>query len=267
MNRHRHEQSSSWAALQASHRSVSGNTIRAAVLGANDGLVSNLSLVAGVAGASLAAQTILITGFAGLAAGSCAMAMGEWISVQTSREVNERELRVESQELMRFPDEETEERAALYESRGLAPAGARQLAEGVIANGPLALEVMAREELGIDPDQLGVAVESRGLTVHHVLPRGVRPAGSVLLRLTPISAHHQRRAQRDRPARAGSRRDNPHRPLAASFCDPTAAVRAWRSGDHLCNRRSRGRCCRVGAGRFAAQAVPGPRTTTTGQCA
>jgi vacuolar iron transporter family protein len=139
MNRRlRHEQTSSWDALQATHRSVSGNTIRAAVLGANDGLVSNLSLVAGVAGASLAAQTILITGFAGLAAGSCAMAMGEWISVQTSREVNERELRV-----------------ALYESRGLAPPGARQLAESVIANGPLALEVMAREELGIDPDQPG----------------------------------------------------------------------------------------------------------------
>jgi VIT1/CCC1 family predicted Fe2+/Mn2+ transporter len=114
------------------------------VLGANDGLVSNLSLVAGVAGASLAAQTILITGFAGLAAGSCAMAMGEWISVQTSRELNERELRVETEELNRFPAEETDELAALYESRGLAPAGARQLAESVIANGPLALEVMAR---------------------------------------------------------------------------------------------------------------------------
>ena len=153
--RHHHEQPLSWAALQASHRSVSGNTIRAAVLGANDGLVSNLSLVAGVAGASLAAQTILITGFAGLAAGSCAMAMGEWISVQTSREVNERELRVETEELKRFPDEETDELAALYVSRGLAPAGARQLAKSVIANGHLALEVMAREDLGIDPVQLG----------------------------------------------------------------------------------------------------------------
>ncbi|MFL6049844.1 MAG: VIT1/CCC1 transporter family protein [Gaiellales bacterium] len=151
----RHQPPSSWSALQASHRSISGNTIRAAVLGANDGLVSNLSLVAGVAGAALAAQTILITGFAGLAAGSCAMAMGEWISVQTSREVNERELRVETEELRRFPEEETDELTALYESRGLAPAGARQLAESVIADGSLALEVMAREELGIDPNQLG----------------------------------------------------------------------------------------------------------------
>ena len=119
----RHEEPSSWVALQASHRSISGNTIRAAVLGANDGLVSNLSLVAGVAGASLAAQTILITGFAGLAAGSCAMAMGEWISVQTSRELYERELRVETEELVRFPAEETDELAALYESRGFERAG------------------------------------------------------------------------------------------------------------------------------------------------
>ncbi len=125
------------------------------MLGANDGLVSNLSLVAGVAGAALAAQTILITGFAGLAAGSCAMAMGEWISVQTSRELYERELRVETEELARFPAEETEELTALYESRGLDPTDARRLAESVIANHPLALQVMAREELGIDPESLG----------------------------------------------------------------------------------------------------------------
>ena len=125
------------------------------MLGANDGLVSNLSLVAGVAGAALAAQTILITGFAGLAAGSCAMAMGEWISVQTSRELYERELWVETEELARFPTEETDELTALYESRGLERIDARRLAETVIANRPLALQVMAREELGIDPTQLG----------------------------------------------------------------------------------------------------------------
>jgi VIT1/CCC1 family predicted Fe2+/Mn2+ transporter len=144
-----------WAALQASHRSVAGNTVRAAVLGANDGLVSNLSLVAGVAGASLAARTILITGLAGLAAGSCAMAMGEWISVQTSRELYERELRVEAEELKRFPGDEAAELAALYTQRGLEPEGARRLAESVIADRSVALDVMAREELGINPDDLG----------------------------------------------------------------------------------------------------------------
>jgi VIT1/CCC1 family predicted Fe2+/Mn2+ transporter len=149
------ETTPSWAALQASHRSVAGNTVRAAVLGANDGLVSNLSLVAGVAGASLAARTILITGLAGLTAGSCAMAMGEWISVQTSRELYQRELRVEAEELQQFPGDETAELTALYESRGLEPAGARQLAESVMANRSVALGVMAREELGIDPDDLG----------------------------------------------------------------------------------------------------------------
>lgn len=83
------------------------------------------------------------------------MAMGEWISVQTSRELYERELRVETEELARFPAEETDELSALYESRGLDQAGARLLAESVIANRPVALEVMAREELGIDPKQLG----------------------------------------------------------------------------------------------------------------
>ena len=145
----------SWAALQASHRSIAGNTVRAAVLGANDGLVSNLSLVAGVAGASLAARTILITGLAGLAAGSCAMAMGEWISVQTSRELYERELRVEAEELKHFPGDETAELAALYESRGLEASGARALAEAIVANRSVALDVMAREELGINPDDLG----------------------------------------------------------------------------------------------------------------
>jgi len=129
--------------------------VRAAVLGANDGLVSNLSLVTGVAGASLAARTILITGLAGLAAGSCAMAMGEWISVQTSRELYQRELAVETEELTRFPADETAELTALYESRGLEPDGARQLAESVIADRSAALDVMAREELGIDPEHLG----------------------------------------------------------------------------------------------------------------
>ena len=107
------DEGTTWAALQASHRSIAGNTVRAAVLGANDGLVSNLSLVAGVAGASLAERTILITGLAGLAAGSCAMAMGEWISVQTSRELYERELRVEAEELSRFPGAEVDELEAL----------------------------------------------------------------------------------------------------------------------------------------------------------
>ncbi len=145
----------SWSVLQGRHRAVAGNTVRAGVLGANDGLVSNLSLVAGVAGAALASRVVFITGLAGLFAGAGAMAMGEWISVQTSRELHTRELTVEAGQLERFPREETAELAGLYEERGLPAAGARRLAESVMADPQTALGVMAREELGIDADQLG----------------------------------------------------------------------------------------------------------------
>lgn len=128
--------------------------MRAGVLGANDGLVSNLSLVAGVAGAALESRIVFITGLAGLFAGAGAMAMGEWISVQTSRELHTRELAVEAQELDRFPLEEAAELAGLYERRGLPADGARRLAESVMKDPAMALDVMAHEELGIDSDQL-----------------------------------------------------------------------------------------------------------------
>jgi vacuolar iron transporter family protein len=128
--------------------------VRAGVLGANDGLVSNLSLVAGVAGAALATRIIFITGLAGLFAGAGAMAMGEWISVQTAREMHSRELAVEAEELERFPLEETDELARLYQQRGLPAGGARSLAASVMKSPATALGVMAREELGIDSGQL-----------------------------------------------------------------------------------------------------------------
>ena len=137
------------------HASIGGNALRASVLGANDGLVSNLSLVMGVAGAGLESRVILITGLAGLLAGACSMAMGEWISVQSSRELSQRELAVERAEIASFPQEEHEELVAIYEARGLSPTVARQMAEHVMADQDRALEVMAREELGIDPDDLG----------------------------------------------------------------------------------------------------------------
>jgi VIT1/CCC1 family predicted Fe2+/Mn2+ transporter len=144
----------SWSELQRRHRTVAGNTVRAGVLGANDGLVSNLSLVAGVAGAALSGRIVFITGLAGLFAGAGAMAMGEWISVQTAREMHSRELALEAEELTRFPLEETDELAELYERHGLPKDGARTLAENVMKNPETALGVMGREELGIDSDQL-----------------------------------------------------------------------------------------------------------------
>ena len=137
------------------HAAMSGNALRAAVLGANDGLVSNLSLVMGVAGAQLDDAAILITGLAGLLAGACSMAMGEWVSVQSARELYARELDVERQEIAEQPELEFQELVTLYRSRGLADEAAEELASVLMADPDRALEVMAREELGIDPADLG----------------------------------------------------------------------------------------------------------------
>ena len=136
-------------------RAAGGNALRAAVLGVNDGLVSNASLVMGVAGAGVASSDILITGVAGLIAGACSMAMGEWVSVQSSRELSAHELQIERQHLAASADEEQAELALVYEQKGLHPREARQVAERLSADPATALDTHAREELGIDPDELG----------------------------------------------------------------------------------------------------------------
>jgi vacuolar iron transporter family protein len=143
------------ARLEGRHRAASGNSLRAAVLGANDGLVSNFSLVMGVAGAQLDNTQILITGLAGLAAGAGSMAMGEWISVMNARELFGRQIAVEREELIAVPEEEREELALIYEAKGLPPDQAGQLADRLIASPENALDTLAREELGIDPQELG----------------------------------------------------------------------------------------------------------------
>jgi vacuolar iron transporter family protein len=134
---------------------VTGNALRAAVLGANDGLVSNLSLVMGVAGASLSSRTVLITGLAGLLAGAFSMAMGEWISVQSSRELHEKQLDQEAHEIATDPAHEHAELIALYRERGLTEEEAGTLADRIMGDQDVALETMARDELGIDPQELG----------------------------------------------------------------------------------------------------------------
>jgi VIT1/CCC1 family predicted Fe2+/Mn2+ transporter len=141
--------------LEGRHRAASGNALRAAVLGANDGLLSNFSLVMGVAGAQVSADTVLVTGLAGLLAGAGSMAMGEWVSVQSARELAGHQLEIEARELEEIPDEEREELALIYEAKGLDPAQARELAARQIADRSTALDTLAREELGIDPDELG----------------------------------------------------------------------------------------------------------------
>jgi VIT1/CCC1 family predicted Fe2+/Mn2+ transporter len=145
----------SLARLEGRHRGATGNALRAAVLGANDGLVSNLSLVMGVAGAAAAERTILLTGLAGLVAGACSMAMGEWLSVTSSRELNEKQIATEAAELEQSPEEEMEELALIYQAKGLGEAEAHKLATRLLSQKDVALDTLVREELGIDPKELG----------------------------------------------------------------------------------------------------------------
>jgi VIT1/CCC1 family predicted Fe2+/Mn2+ transporter len=152
------------AQLEGRHRATSGNALRAAVLGANDGLLSNFSLVMGVAGAQLTGQAILITGLAGLLAGAGSMAMGEWISVQSSRELYTRQIRVEAAEIEEVPDEEEEELALIYQAKGLPEAQARAMAARIMADPATALDTLSREELGIDPQELGGSAYEAAIT-------------------------------------------------------------------------------------------------------
>jgi VIT1/CCC1 family predicted Fe2+/Mn2+ transporter len=152
------------ARLEGRHRSGGGNALRAAVLGANDGLVSNASLVMGVAGAELAGQSILITGLAGLLAGSLSMALGEWLSVQSARELFEHQIGIEREELLMAPEEEAEELALIYQAKGLPADQARELGERLVQDPQAALDTLAREELGVDPDELGGSAWEAAIT-------------------------------------------------------------------------------------------------------
>jgi VIT1/CCC1 family predicted Fe2+/Mn2+ transporter len=152
------------AQLEGRHRGMGGNALRAAVLGANDGLVSNLSLVMGVAGAAPEPHAILIAGIAGLLAGACSMALGEWLSVTTARESYQRQIDAEATELEQVPDEEKEELVLIYQAKGLPEDQARALADRLISNKATALDTLTREELGINPDDLGGSAWAAGST-------------------------------------------------------------------------------------------------------
>jgi VIT1/CCC1 family predicted Fe2+/Mn2+ transporter len=152
------------AQIEGRHRGTGGNALRAAVLGANDGLTSVLSLVMGVAGAGLPSHSILITGLAGLLAGAISMAMGEWLSVQSSRELYTKQIAIEKAEIEASPEEEVAELSLIYQSRGLEEGKARQLASDIMANQDTALDTLAREELGINPDELGGSAWEAAIT-------------------------------------------------------------------------------------------------------
>ena len=143
------------ARIEGRHAGGGGNALRAAVLGANDGLVSNLSLVMGVAGAAPNGRTILLAGLAGLVAGACSMAMGEWLSVNSSRELSQRQIASEAQELEATPELEKEELVLIYRAKGLDEASARETADRIFQSHDAALDTLAREELGVDPKALG----------------------------------------------------------------------------------------------------------------
>jgi vacuolar iron transporter family protein len=142
------------ARLEGRHRATGGNALRAAVLGIDDGLVSNFSLVMGVAGAGGDARAIAVAGLAGLLAGSLSMALGEWLSVQSARELYGRQIAIEREELAAAPEEEEEELALIYQAKGATEAQARALAREIMRS-DRALETLAREELAIDPAELG----------------------------------------------------------------------------------------------------------------
>jgi VIT1/CCC1 family predicted Fe2+/Mn2+ transporter len=144
------------ARIEGRHRGSGGNQLRAAVLGANDGLVSNLSLAMGVAGASGGGHAVLVAGLAGMLAGALSMAIGEWLSVQSARELFAHQVKVEREELLMVPDEEEEELTLIYQAKGLTAEQARMMSKAIVG-GELghAVDTLAREELGIDPEELG----------------------------------------------------------------------------------------------------------------
>lgn len=142
------------------HRSYGSGALRAGVFGVNDGLVSNTCLVLGVAGAAAEQNVILLTGVAGLLAGAFSMAAGEFISMLSQREMFEHQISQEADELKRYPKEEAEELALIYAARGIPIAEARDVAAHLVANPKQALDTLAREELGLNPDDLGSPIKA-----------------------------------------------------------------------------------------------------------
>lgn len=161
LNNQKEISGSALARFEKRHRSVGGNALRAAVLGGNDGLVSNFSLVMGIAGASSGQNEVLLTGLAGLLAGALSMALGEWISVKSSQELYENQMELEMEELETNPEGEEKELALIYISKGIPEDQAKQMAAEIIGDKERAHEMLVKEELGINAEDLeGSAMEA-----------------------------------------------------------------------------------------------------------
>lgn len=147
--------------FEKKHRKVGGNALRAAVLGGNDGLVSNFSLVMGVAGAAVGQKEVLLTGLAGLLAGALSMAMGEWISVKSAQELYENQMQIEMDELEHNPEGEEKELVLIYITKGIPEEQAKQMAANIMKNKEQAHTLLVQEELGINQEELkGSAMEA-----------------------------------------------------------------------------------------------------------
>ena len=164
------------------HRNLQGGGARAAVFGVSDGLVSNVALILGMAGAHSSASAVRLAGVAGLIAGSFSMAAGEYVSMRAQSELMERELDVERQAIRHDPEDERRELAGIYRSRGLDADMADELSVKMMRDPDLALETHAREELGINPEETGQSAPGRRLVVRDVRRRGLHPAAAL--------AHH-----------------------------------------------------------------------------
>ena len=147
------------------HRQVSGGLARASVFGVSDGLVSNMALILGFAGSGVDNTVVRLAGLAGAVAGAISMAAGEWVSITSQNDLIKRELEVERRELEHNPEFETEELAEVYERQGMSPERAAAAAADVMREPDVALSVHAREELGIDPDELPPALSAAGLSL------------------------------------------------------------------------------------------------------
>jgi vacuolar iron transporter family protein len=152
-----------------------GGTIRASIFGVNDGLVSNTALILGVAGATADNSVIVIAGTAGLLAGAFSMAAGEWISMQSQRELFEREIEIERREIHDDPESEILELAEIYQKRGMPKKQAVDAARAVMKDPKAALDVHVREELGLNPDELGSPWKAAGSSFVSFIIGGIIP--------------------------------------------------------------------------------------------
>lgn len=161
LSNHKDVSGASLARFEKQHRSVGGNALRAAVLGGNDGLVSNFSLVMGIAGATNGQKEVLLTGLAGLLAGALSMALGEWISVKSSQELYENQMDLEMDELETNPEGEERELALIFQTKGIPEEQAKEMAKETMLDKEKAHAVLVKEELGINAEDMqGSAMEA-----------------------------------------------------------------------------------------------------------